>query len=78
MMNFGANFIWKFSELWWLSTFGGFYYYFELIIDGVSQFSILNKNAKRFYNVKMYASDPWHQAFTSHFGWISAIKTQEF
>ena len=54
-------------------------YYYEIIIDGVSKYKILNKKAKRFYGVKMYASDPWnHHPFTSHFGWISAIKTQKF
>ena len=52
-------------------------YYYEIIIDGASKFKILNTMAKKYYNVKMYASDPWHQAFTSHFGWISAIKTQQ-
>ena len=52
-------------------------YYYEIIIDGASKFKILNTMAKQYYNVKMYASDPWHPAFTSHFGWISAIKTQQ-
>ena len=53
-------------------------YYYEIIIDGVSKYKILNRRAKRFYNVKLYASDPWYPSFTSHFGWISAIKTQQF
>ena len=53
-------------------------YYYEIIIDGVSILKILNKQAKRFSNVKLYGSDPWYNPFTSDLGSISHIKTQQF
>ena len=53
-------------------------YYYEIIVNGVSQCKILNKKAKRFYNVEIYESGRYNPAFTSKFGWISAIKTQQF
>ena len=49
-------------------------YWYEIIIDGVSKLKIKNNQAKRFSSVKMYASDPWHNSFTSDLGSISHIR----
>ena len=52
-------------------------YWYEIVIDGVSILKRENKQPKRFSNVKMYASDPWHAPFTSDLGSISHIKVEQ-
>ena len=52
-------------------------YWYEITIDGLSKFKIENSQPKQFSNVKLYATDPWHAAFTSDFGSICNIKIQQ-
>ena len=35
---------------------------FEILIDGKLWVEQLNRNARVFYNVSLYASDPWYPA----------------
>ena len=52
-------------------------YWYEIIIDDVSILRIENQKPKSFSKVKLYASDPWYNPFTSDLGWISYIKTEQ-
>ena len=52
-------------------------YWYEITIDGLSKLKIENSQPKQFSNVKLYATDPWHAAFTSDFGSICNIKIQQ-
>ena len=49
---------------------GGEYRFF-VKIDGVQVHSVVNRMATQFYNVKIYASDPWWETGN---GWISNLK----
>ena len=51
----------------------GDYHYF-VKIDGVEIYSKVNRDARQFYNVKVYASDPWNEAD----GYISNFKLTNF
>ena len=48
-------------------------YWYEIIIDGASKFKIENKQPKKFSNVKLYASDPWYNPFSSDLGNICNV-----
>ena len=50
-------------------------YWYEIIIDDVTILKIENRNPKKYPKVKLYASDPWYNPFTSDLGSISQIKT---
>ena len=49
-------------------------YWYEIIVDGKSEFKIENKNPKSFENCKLYLSDPWHATFSSDLGMINDLK----
>ena len=49
-------------------------YWYEIIIDGKSEFKIENGNPKSFANVKFYRSDPWYPPFSSDLGMIDDFK----
>ena len=55
-------------------TSGGKYRYF-IKINGEEVFSIINTNAQQFYDVKVYASNPWTDACT---GYIKNFKVTNF
>ena len=58
-----------------LKEFGKYWY--EIVIDSVSILKTENKQAKRFSSVKLYASDPWYNPFTSNLGIISHIQIHQ-
>ena len=49
-------------------------YWYEIVIDGVSEYMIENTKAESFSNVKLYTSDPWYDPFSSDMGRICDIK----
>ena len=49
-------------------------YWFQIIIDGESKVKIQNTQPQSFSRVKLYASDPWFDPFSSEFGCIGNIK----
>ena len=49
-------------------------YWYEIIADGESKFKTENGKPRRFANVKLYGSDPWHPPFSSDLGMISDVK----
>ena len=51
-------------------------YWYEIIIDGESRFKIENTQPQSFSSVKLYASDPWYNSFSSDFGSICNFKIQ--
>ena len=53
---------------------GGKYRYF-IKINGKETYSIINEDARQFYNVKVYASDPWHDACP---GYIKNLEITNF
>ena len=50
--------------------------WYEIIIDGELWFQIENRLPKSFPNVKLYASAPWYNSFTSDLGSICNFKIQ--
>ena len=50
-------------------------YWYEIILDGESKFLIENRQPKSFANVKLYASDPWYEPFSSDLGHVCIINT---
>ena len=52
-------------------------YWYEIILNDVTILRVENRKPKRFPKVKLYASDPWHNPFSSDLGWISHIKTEQ-
>ena len=48
--------------------------WYEIIIDGESKYKIENTQPQSFSSVKLYASDPWYNPFSSTFGSICDIK----
>ena len=55
-------------------------YWYEIIIDGESKFKIENGIPWRwssFSSVKLYASDPWYNSFSSDLGSICNVKIQQ-
>ena len=55
---------------------GGQYWY-EFIVDGKSQVKIVNTQPKSFPEVKLYASDPFGDPFTSKFGNVCNLNIRE-
>ena len=55
-------------------TSGGKYRYF-IKINGEEIFSIINANAQQFYDVKVYASDPWEDNCS---GYIKNLEVTNF
>ena len=53
---------------------GGKYRYF-IKINGKETYSIINEDARQFYNVKVYASDPWYDACP---GYIKNLEITNF
>ena len=51
-------------------------YWYEIITDGNSTSKIQNTQAKSFSHVKLYASNPWQQPFSSDFGKICNVNIQ--
>ena len=43
-------------------------YWYEIIVDGVSNFKAENKNPLKFSTVSLYGSDSWYDSFTTEFG----------
>ena len=52
-------------------------YWYEIIIDGVSKVKTKNYSVKTYSSVKLYASDPWYNPFTSDLGIVSNLKIQQ-
>ena len=52
-------------------------YWYEIIIDGVSKEKTENKQVTTYPSVKVYASNPWIDSFTSDLGIISNFKVQQ-
>ena len=50
--------------------------WYEIIIDGESWFKKENTQPKSFSSVKLYASDPWYNSFSSDLGSICNVKIQ--
>ena len=53
---------------------GGNYRFF-VKINGQEVYSIINRDARQFYNVKVYASDPWHPVSP---GYIKNLEVTNF
>ena len=51
---------------------GGQYWY-EIIVNGRSEYKLRNSEAKTFRNVKLYASNPWTTSFTADYGNVCNI-----
>lgn len=51
-------------------------YWYEIITDGHSNLKIENTEPQNFSDVKLYASDPWHEPFSSDFGNICNVNIQ--
>lgn len=47
---------------------------YEVLVDGNTIHSGENTNPKDFENVKVYVSDPWHDAFTLEYGVLENFK----
>ena len=48
-------------------------YIFEVIIDGTTVHTVENTLAQRFDSVKLYASNPWMDPFTSELGTLENL-----
>ena len=49
-------------------------YWYEILVDGNSMFKMESTAPESFSNVKFYASDPWHEPFSSDVGSICNVK----
>ena len=49
-------------------------YRFFIKVDGIEIHSVINSDARQFYNVKVYAGDPWRETN----GFISNLKLTNF
>merc|ERR1711993_183386 len=47
---------------------------YQVMINGKTEYSAENTDPKDFENVKVFASDPWHDAFTSEYGILENFK----
>ena len=47
---------------------------YQVMINGKTEYSAENTDPKDFENVKVFASDPWHDAFTSEYGKLENFK----
>ena len=47
---------------------------YEMLVDGNTIYSGENTDPRDFQNVKLYVSDPWHDAFTSEYGMLKNLK----
>ena len=52
-------------------------YWYEIIINAQSIFKIENTAPESFPNVKVYASDPWYNSFSSNLGSVCNLKIQQ-
>ena len=50
---------------------------FEIVIVGNKRITIDNGQARGFKNVRLYASDPWHDPFTSDIGILKNFKAND-
>ena len=52
-------------------------YTFEIVIVGNKKVTFNNWWARGFKNVRLYASDPWHDPFTSDIGLLKSFKAND-
>ena len=53
-------------------------YWYEVKINGESKYHTENTQPQIYDDVKLYASDPWYEPFSSDLGQICNVKIQDF